>query len=115
MAQTSGPLNSRWVGRPEKRSTRLELSETAAAALDTIRPNEAVPESHDTRLSAERQPPATSPLGSSCRRVGEEDQVAEQSGTEVYVDPQIADELAASVMDVRDTDQGLAFVFRPQS
>ncbi|HEX2153868.1 MAG TPA: iron-sulfur cluster biosynthesis family protein [Acidimicrobiia bacterium] len=93
----------------------LKLSENAAAALETIRRSEEIPESHDTRLTAERQ----SPGGIAVRlefveTAGEEDEVTEQSGTEVYVDPVIAEPLAESVMDVEDSPEGLSFVFRPQ-
>lgn len=93
----------------------LKLSENAAAALESIRRSEGVPEEHNTRLTAERQ--ASGDVAVRLEFVetaGEEDQVAEQAGTEVYVDPTIADPLAESVMDVQDSAEGLSFVFRPQ-
>jgi Fe-S cluster assembly iron-binding protein IscA len=34
------------------------------------------------------------------------DQVAEQAGTEVYVDPELAEPLDEAVMDVQNTEQG---------
>lgn len=94
----------------------LQVSEQAAMALEAIRRSEEVPASHDTRLS-----PANDPSGDLAIRLEfveeaqEEDQVAEQAGTEVYVDPQLAEPLSEAVMDVHDTDEGLAFVFRSAS
>lgn len=93
----------------------LKLSENAAAALESIRRSEGVPEEHNTRLTAERQPSGDVAVRLEfVEATGEEDQVAEQAGTEVYVDPAIADPLAESVMDVQDSAEGLSFVFRPQ-
>ncbi len=94
----------------------LKLSENAAAALETIRRSEDIPEDHDIRLTADRQ--SSGDLGVRLEFVesaGDEDAVAAQAGTEVYVDPEIADPLADTVMDVQDSDEGLAFVFRPQT
>lgn len=93
----------------------LQVSEQAAMALEAIRRSEEIPETHGTRLS-----PASAPDGDMAIRLefveetGEGDQVAEQSGTEVYVDPELAEPLSEAVMDVQDTEEGLAFVFRSQ-
>lgn len=93
----------------------LKLSENAAAALESIRRSEGVPEEHNTRLTAERQDTGDVAVRLEfVETAGEEDHVAEQAGTEVYVDPAIADPLAESVMDVQDSAEGLSFVFRPQ-
>lgn len=94
----------------------LKLSENAAAALENIRRSEGVPQDHNIRLSADRQP--TGDLGIRLEFVeaaGEDDEVAEQAGTEVYVDPAIVEPLTDTVMDVQDDTQGLTFVFRPQA
>lgn len=94
----------------------LQLSENAAAALETIRASEGIPETHDTRLTAERGP--TGDLAVRLEFVENalpEDGLAEQGGTQVYVDPLIVDALSESVMDVREGDDGLTFVFRPQA
>lgn len=94
----------------------LQVSEQAASALEAIRRNEEVPESHDTRLS-----PAQSPDGDLAIRLEfvegaeEEDQVAEQAGTKVYVDSELAEPLSEAVMDVQNTAEGLSFVFRTDS
>lgn len=91
----------------------MQVSEQAAMALEAIRRSEEIPESHGTRLS-----PAGAPGGDMAIRLEfvaetqEGDQVAEQSGTEVYVDSVLAEPLSGAVMDVQDTEEGLAFVFR---
>lgn len=41
--------------------------------------------------------------------------MAEQAGTEVYVDSELAEPLSDSVMDVQNTEDGLTFVFRTQA
>lgn len=93
----------------------LQLSENAAAALETIRVSEGIPESHDTRLTAERGPNGDLAVRLEfVENALPEDGMAEQSGTQVYVDPVIVDALSESVMDVHDGGEGLAFVFRPQ-
>jgi Fe-S cluster assembly iron-binding protein IscA len=40
------------------------------------------------------------------------DHVAERSGTEVYVAPEVAEPLSDAVMDIEDTDVGPQLVFR---
>jgi Fe-S cluster assembly iron-binding protein IscA len=94
----------------------LQVSEQAAMALEAIRRSEEVPESHGTRLS-----PADDPGGDLAIRLEfveetrERDQVAEQSGTEVYVDSELAEPLSDAVMDVEDSGEGLTFVFRSKA
>ena len=94
----------------------LQLSENAAAALETIRASEGIPETHDTRLTAERGPNGDLAVRLEfVENATPEDGVAEQGATQVYVDPLIVDALSESVMDVHDGGDGLAFVFRPQA
>lgn len=94
----------------------LQLSESAAAALESIRQNEGIPEDHGTRLTADQQPTGEIAIRLEfVENVPEEDQVAEQAGTEVYVAPEIVEPLADTLMDVQDSDEGLVFVFRPQA
>jgi len=94
----------------------LKVTENAAAALESIRNREGIPEDQDIRLTADPQP--TGDVGvrlEFVETVGDEDEVAKQAGTEVYVDPAIVEPLNDTVMDVQDSDEGLAFVFRPQA
>lgn len=94
----------------------LELSENAAAALETIRMNEGIPEEHGTRLSPEQQPSGDLAVRLEfVEDVPDGDKVAKQGDTKVHVAPEIVEPLADTVMDLRDTEQGLTFVFRPQT
>lgn len=94
----------------------LQVSEKAAAALETIRRNEEIPESHNTRLGATRSPEGDLALRLHFVEEAEEgDQVAEQAGTELYVDSALAEPLSDSVMEVESTEEGLTFVFRNQT
>lgn len=84
-------------------------------ALEAVRHSEDIPESHGTRLS-----PARHESGDLAIRLEfveetqEGDQIAEQAGTEVYIDSELAEPLSDALMDVEETGQGLAFVFRTQ-
>ena len=94
----------------------LKLSEKAAAALENIRQSQGIPEAHSTRLTADHQSTGDLALRLEfVEQIPEDDQVAERAGTEVYIDPEIAEPLGDTVMDVQDGDQGLAFVFRSQT
>lgn len=91
----------------------LQSSENAAAALESIRENQGIPEEQGTRLTAD----LTEENGLALRlefvdEVPEEDQVVEQSGTEVHLDPRVVQPLKDTIMDVQDTEEGFAFVFR---
>ena len=94
----------------------MELTENAAAALEHIRQSEEIPEGHGTRLTADEQPSGDLAVRLEfVEQVPEGDEVAEQAGTEIYLDPKIAEPLAETVMDVQGSDEGLAFVFREQT
>lgn len=94
----------------------LQLSENAAAALENLRESQGISEQQGTRLTAE-----TSPSGGLALRlefvdeVPDTDEMVEQAGTEVHLDQAIVQPLENTVMDVRDTEEGLAFVFKSQS
>ena len=94
----------------------LKLSENAAAALENLKQAEGIPESHDPRLTGGEQPD-----GDIMVRLefvdsrDDADEVAAQAGTEVLIDPQLAEPLADVVLDVEDSGEGLSFVFLPQA
>lgn len=93
----------------------LELSESAAAALQNIRQDQGIPEEHGARLTGEAQPTGNLAVRLEfVESVPEDDHVTTQAGTEVHIDPDIADPLADAVMDVQQSPEGLSFVFRPQ-
>ena len=93
----------------------LQVSDKAAVALEAVRRSEEVPESHGTRLSPARHESGDLAIRLEFVEEAQEgDQVAEQSGTEVFIDSELAEPLSDAVMDVEETGQGLAFVFRTQ-
>ena len=93
----------------------LKLSDNAAAALENLREAEGIPESQNARLTGGEQPG-----GDIVVRLEfvedrlDADQVAEQAGTEILVDPGLAEPLSDVVLDIEDTGEGVAFVFLPQ-
>jgi Fe-S cluster assembly iron-binding protein IscA len=94
----------------------VQLSENAAMALRAIRENEEIPEDHDTRLAADQQESGDLAVRLEfVEETREDDEMAEQSGTEVYLDSKLSQPLADTTMDVQQTDEGLAFVFRAES
>jgi Fe-S cluster assembly iron-binding protein IscA len=93
----------------------MELSENAAAALENIRESQGVPDDHGARITAEQADQGGLALRLEfAEEIPESDQLVEQSGTEVHLDEKVVEPLENVVMDVRDTDEGLAFVFRSQ-
>jgi Fe-S cluster assembly iron-binding protein IscA len=92
----------------------MELSENAAAALENLRESQGVPDEQGTRITAERGDQGLALRLEFAEDIPESDQVIEQAGTEVHLDEKVVEPLENVVMDVRDTDEGLAFVFRSQ-
>lgn len=93
----------------------LKLSENAAAALENLRESEGVPANHGARITGGQQPGGDVVVKLEfVETPPAEDKVAEQAGTEVFVDPEVAGVLSDTVMEVEDRGEGLAFVFVPQ-
>lgn len=94
----------------------MQLSENAAMALEAIRENEGIPEDHDTRLAADQQDSGDLAVRLEfVEETQEDDEIAAQAGTEVYLDSKLSQPLSDTTMDVQQTDEGLAFVFRSAS
>lgn len=93
----------------------LRVSENAAAALENVRSTEGIPEPYGVRVSGGQQPSGGIVIHLDFVETPEDaDQVIEQSGTEVYVAPEVAEPLSTAVMDVRQGEAGLELIFRPQ-
>lgn len=93
----------------------LHVSENAAAALENLRASEGVPESYGVRLSGIHESDGNIMIDLAFVEQAEEaDEVAEQSGTEVYIAPEVARPLSTAVMDVQAGDAGLQLVFHSQ-
>lgn len=94
----------------------LKLSENAAAALENIRESQGIPEEAGTRLTAEEAESGGLALKLEfVDEVPETDEIVEQAGTEIHLDPKVVQPLENTVMDVRDSEEGLAFVFKSQA
>jgi Fe-S cluster assembly iron-binding protein IscA len=94
----------------------LQLSENAAAALENLRESQGIPDGQETRLTAEAS--ATGGLAlrlEFVEDVPDTDETVEQAGTEIHLDQRVIEPLENTVMDVRDTEEGLAFVFKSQT
>lgn len=94
----------------------MQLSENAAAALETIRQSQGIPEEAGTRLTAEEE--EAGGLALKLEFVGEvpeTDETVEQSGTEIHLDPKVVEPLENTLMDIQDGEEGMTFVFKSQS
>lgn len=93
----------------------MQLTENAAAALENLREAQGIPDGRENRLTAEQGPTGGLALRLEfVENVSDEDEIVEKAGTEIYLDPQVVSPLEDTMMDVEDTDEGLAFVFRNQ-
>jgi Fe-S cluster assembly iron-binding protein IscA len=94
----------------------LQITENAALTLAKVRDAQGIPASHGVRLSG-----STNESGQHVVRIAfveapdQADHVAEQTGTEVYLAPEVADPLSDAVMDVEETEAGPQLIFRPQA
>lgn len=103
------------VALRDPRGTVLQLSDTAAEALQQVRDEQDVPEGHGVRIATQAGPDGQPGLAVGFAEApAEGDEVTEQSGTELYVAQEVAAPLADSVIDVEDTGQGPQLVVKPQ-
>lgn len=94
----------------------MKLSENAAAALENIRESQGIPEDQGTRLTADEGETGGLALKLEfVEQVPDADEVVEQSGTEIHLDPKVVEPLENTMMDVQDGEEGMAFVFKSQS
>lgn len=93
----------------------LQLSDTAADALQEVRNEQEVPDTFGVRVSTQPGPDGQPGLAIGFTEgPAEGDEVTEHSGLELYVSEDIAEPLAQSVLDIQDTDQGAQLVVKPQ-
>lgn len=95
----------------------LQITTTAIAALEEARAQQQIPDDHGVRVSAQPDPndatTAVLALGFAEAPM-EGDQVTEQSGTEVFIAPEIAEPLADTILDLEETPQGAQLILKPQ-
>ncbi len=93
----------------------LQVTESAVTALEEARTGQGVPADHGVRIGTQADP-----SGQPAIALGfvpapmEGDQAIEQSGTTVYLAPELVEPLAAMVVDVEDTPDGAQLAIRPQ-
>ncbi|HUH08203.1 MAG TPA: hypothetical protein VML96_10415 [Egibacteraceae bacterium] len=93
----------------------LEVSQTAASALDQARSAQDLPETFGVRIFGE-----PGPSGQVSVAMGfveeplEGDQVTEQAGTHIFIAPEVAQPVSDSVMDLQQTEDGPRLVIRSQ-
>ncbi|MGH3443441.1 MAG: hypothetical protein ACRDUY_15625 [Nitriliruptorales bacterium] len=93
----------------------LQLSSTAAAVLEQAREQQDVPDTFGVRISAQPGPEGQTGLAIGFAESPiEGDEVSEQSGTELYVAPEVAEPLSDAIIDVEDTAQGQQLILKPQ-
>lgn len=94
----------------------LQVSETAVSVLEEARTAQEIPGTFGVRIFANA---GEDGQGSVALAFTEEpiagDQVTEQSGTEIYVAPDLAEPLASSVLDVEHHPTGPQLTIVPQS
>jgi Fe-S cluster assembly iron-binding protein IscA len=93
----------------------LQVTDTALAALDEARTAQDVPDSFGLRVFGQPSPTGQVAISLAFTEEPEEgDEVAEQSGTEIYVAPELAEPLSESMIDVEQTPDGAQLVIKPQ-
>lgn len=93
----------------------LQVSSNAAAALEEARNAQEVPQNYGVRIYGEPDEQGQVGIGLAFSEAPEDgDQVTEQAGTEIYIDPQVAEPLADSMIDLEQTDEGPQLVLKPQ-
>ncbi len=93
----------------------LQVSDSAVNVLQEARATQEVPDSFGVRVFAQADESGQAGLALAfAEEPAEGDQVTEQSGTEIYVAPELAEPLAESKLDVEDTPEGPQLALVPQ-
>jgi len=94
----------------------LQVSPSAATALEEARAAQEVPDTFGVRVFAQADESGEAALALAFSEEPiEGDQVTEQEGTQIYVAPELAEPLAESVLDVEDTPEGPQLTLVPQA
>jgi Fe-S cluster assembly iron-binding protein IscA len=94
----------------------LQVTDSAVNVLEEARVAQQVPESFGVRVFARTGNDGQAALAVAfTEEPAEGDQVTEQSGTEVYVAPEVAEPLAEHKLDVEQTPEGPQLALVPQN
>lgn len=93
----------------------LQVSQDAARLLDQTRSNQGIPENYGVRVFGQSDPQGRVQVHLAFTEQPEDgDHVIEQSGTEVYVAPEVAEPLEGALIDVEEQAGSSELVIRPQ-
>jgi Fe-S cluster assembly iron-binding protein IscA len=93
----------------------LQVTDTAAAVLREAREAQDLPDSFGVRISGQPTPTGEMTVALAFSEgPGDNDQVTEQEGTQVFVAPEVAEPLSEAVIDVEDTAEGPQLSIRVQ-
>jgi Fe-S cluster assembly iron-binding protein IscA len=93
----------------------LQVSPNAVSLLEEARDAQDIPESFGIRVFGESDPTGQVAISVGFTEEPQDgDEVTEQSGTEIYVSPELAEPLSDSVLDLEDTPEGARLVIKPQ-
>jgi len=96
-------------------SILFQVSPNAANVLAEARDAQQLPEDYGVRVFAQPDESGQATLALAfAEQPAEGDEVTEQAGTEVYVAPELAEPLAASMLDVADGPDGPELTLVPQ-
>lgn len=93
----------------------LQVTDTAVSMLQEARVAQEIPETFGVRVFAKAGDNGEAALALAfTEEPVEGDQVTKQSGTEIYISPDVAEPLAQSKLDVEQTPEGPLLALRPQ-
>ena len=93
----------------------LKVTQAAATQLAEVRESKGLSEAVGIRLYGEPRPAGEAAIALAFAEVpAGDDQVTETAGTRVFVAPEVADALSASILDVQETPEGARLVLTPQ-
>jgi Fe-S cluster assembly iron-binding protein IscA len=93
----------------------LQVTDSAVSVLQQARTTQEIPDSFGVRVFAQADENGQAGLALAfAEQPVEGDHVTEQSGTEIYVAPELAEPLAESLLDVEDTPEGPQLALVPQ-
>ena len=93
----------------------LQVSDAAVDVLEEARSAQEVPDSFGVRVFAQADESGQAALALAfAEEPAEGDEITEQSGTEIYVAPELAEPLSESKLDVEDTPEGAQLTIVPQ-
>ena len=94
----------------------LHVTQAAASQLAELRQSQGYPENFGARVFGHPATEGEIALRLTFAEVpAEDDQVTEQAGTKVFVAPEVAEPLAASALDVEETQAGPQLVITPRA